>query len=443
MLGEVHCRAGHVKDAIAAQREGFQRIPSQFSGNKLAEGALFLCAASDAAPTLAEILSGTGPSAITPQGAAIGAVLQCQMRGDWQAASDAANCARTQFPRLFGLASLDAFSRLAAGKADAAWQALTTFPNLTLGVGDPAGWLVTFIHLRRGAIPEAAAALATYLGRPIDASRELNEFFLLRAWDQQEIVPESGRLCFHFPIMPASLTGLSQPVHRVQFGKPVLPTQAASSPAVHTSTAPAIAASLEIYVSYAWGEDSSEAGRQREEIVDRLCDTVSRSGRIIGRDKNRMRGGDSIERFAHEISKAKRIVAVISEKSLNSEFCMAHELFRAFRRCDFQRAEFQEKVIAVIMDDAKPLLKDNLALVALAKAWQNRMEELRAELHLVDPTRKSPALWLFVDMMEDMCPRLPDMLGALKDIVMKRGFEEITADGFEEVINRLPPAAGS
>jgi hypothetical protein len=79
----------------------------------------------------------------------------------------------------------------------------------------------------------------------------------------------------------------------------------------------------------------------------------------------------------------------------------------------------------------------------LAKAWQERMKKLRAELHSVDSTRKSPALWLFVDMMEDMCPRLPDMLGALKDIVMKRGFEEITKDGFQEVINRLPPAAGS
>lgn len=195
-------------------------------------------------------------------------------------------------------------------------------------------------------------------------------------------------------------------------------------------------------MSYAWGEDSSETGLQREEIVDRLCEAVKRSGHVIGRDKDRMRGGDSIERFAHEISKAKRIVAVISEKSLNSEFCMAHELFRAYRRCDYQRAEFQEKVLALVMDDAKPLLKDNLTLVALAKAWQERMEKLRAELESVDPTRKSPALWVFVDMTEDMCPRLPDMLGALKDIVMKRGFEEIVEDDFQEVILLLPPPVG-
>jgi len=208
-------------------------------------------------------------------------------------------------------------------------------------------------------------------------------------------------------------------------------------------TTPASTATTEVYVSYSWGEDATETGRQREEIVDRLCAAVTASGRAIGRDKDRMRGGDSIERFAQEISRAKRIIAVISEKSLQSEFCMAHELFRAFRRCDYQRAEFQEKVIALVMDDAKPLLKDHLAIGALAKNWQERFEKLRTELQSLDPTRKSPNLWIFVDMMEDMCPRLPDMLGALKDTVMKRGFEEITKDGFKEVIERLSAQAGS
>jgi hypothetical protein len=90
------------------------------------------------------------------------------------------------------------------------------------------------------------------------------------------------------------------------------------------------------------------------------------------------------------------------------------------------------------MDDAKPLLKDNLSIVALAKVWQERLEKLRAELQSVDPTRKSADLWVFVDTMEEMCPRLPAMLGALKDIVMKRGFEEIVKDGFQEVISLLP-----
>ncbi len=440
ILGEVLCRAGKLDEAIASQREGFHRISTQFSGYKLVEGAFYLCAATDAAQTLGEILAGTGTDEVGPQQSALGSVLQCLMRGDWRAAANTANTARGDFPRYFGLASMEAFSRLAGGDAEAAWQALVSFPNLTFGTGEPHGWLTVFIHLRRGARAEASAALAIYLGRPVDESRELNDSFLLRLWDQQEVAPESSRLCFHFPIMPASLTGLGHTVRRVPFGKPVLPSPSAMPVAgtpITSPPTPAATATTEVYVSYSWGEDATETGRQREEIVDRLCAAVTASGRAIGRDKDRMRGGDSIERFAHEISKATRIIAVISEKSLQSEFCMAHELFRSFRRCDYQRAEFQEKVVALVMDDAKPYLKDHLAIVALAKNWQERLQKLRTELHSLDPTRKSPNLWIFVDMMEDMCPRLPDMLGALKDIVMKRGFEEITKDGFKEVIDRL------
>ena len=440
-LGEAHCRLGRQIDAIASIREGIRKVSAKFGQQKLAEYVLLICAGAGDSSKLVEVLGATGEDALPPIGHALGQVLLLQMSEDWRKAAESAKAFRQEFPADMALAGQEAFSLLADCDADGALAALLRFPNFKPGMGGPIDWLLAFIQLRRGDRSEATKSLAAFLDRPVNEDQELNEGFLLRLWDQQENAPDSSRLCFHLPIMPASVTGLSQTVRRLQFGQPVLPFQVSQTPVAPVSTSAVIATSPEIYVSYAWGEDSSGAGRAREEIVDRLCDTVKRSGRVIGRDKDRMRGGDSIERFAHEISKAKRIVAVISEKSLNLEFCMAHELFRAFRRCDYQRAEFQEKVVAVVMDDAKPLLKDNLALVELAKAWQNRMEKLRAELQSVDPTRKSPALWLFVDMMEDMCPRLPDMLGALKDIVMKRGFEEITKDGFQEVITRLPPPA--
>ena len=437
-LSEMHCRIGNVAAAIAMLRRGFGRMPALSNGHKLTEAALYLCAAAEAPSTLAEILNGTGSDTVGPAQAALGEVLQMQMRDDWKGASEVAKAARQSFPRYFPLAAVESYSRLASGDVDEAGHALSSFPDLQFAAGAPHAWLAALIDLRRGARSEACEVLATYLGRPIDERRELNEAFLLRLWDQTEMAAESHRLSFHFPIMPTSLTGLSQAVHRVQFGNPVLNVMPAHGRVPQVPMLPATSTAPEVYVSYAWGEDSSEAGQQREDIVDRLCEAVQRSGRAIGRDKERVRGGDSIERFAQEISKAERIVAVISERSLRSEFCMAHELFRAFRRCDYQRAEFQEKVIAVVMDDAKPLLKDNVALVALAKTWQERVEELRAELQAVDPTRKSPTLWIFVDLMEDMCPRLPDMLGALKDIVMKRGFDAIVADGFKEVLDRLP-----
>jgi hypothetical protein len=152
-----------------------------------------------------------------------------------------------------------------------------------------------------------------------------------------------------------------------------------------------------------------------------------------------MTAGDSIDRFANEISRAQRIIAVISHKSLHSQYCMAHELFRAYRRCDYQRAEFQEKVIALVTDDAKSILQDDMEIVTLAKTWKEKYERLRDELKVVDPNRRSSAKWVFLDMLDEMCARLPDMLDALKDIIMPRGFDEIVGNNFREVLDRLPP----
>jgi tetratricopeptide (TPR) repeat protein len=440
ILGAVLCRASKPSHAIAAQREGLARIPEQFGGYKLAEGAMYLCAGIGDATTLAGILSATGRDQLGRRTAALGRLLQLQMQGNWHGAADAAGAARVEFPTYFALAFIESFSRLAAGDADAGWKALANFTNLTLSVGSPTCWLAAFIHLRRGARSEATAALQQYLGRPVDESCELSEAFLLRLWDQRDASLESASLCFHFPIMPASLTGLSYPVRRAPFADAVLPAHSAPSAGGSPLPKPPVlrATTPEIYVSYAWGEDSTPEGRRREKIVDGLCEAVRASGREIGRDKERLRGGDSIERFAQEISKAERIVAVVSAKSLQSDFCMAHELFRAYRRCDFQRSEFQEKVIALVMDDAKPFLKDHLSVLSLADDWNDKFKKLKEKLHGIDPNRRNHDLWVFVDLVEAMVERLPGMLDALRDIVMKRGFDEIVEDGFQEVINRLP-----
>ena len=135
--------------------------------------------------------------------------------------------------------------------------------------------------------------------------------------------------------------------------------------------------------------------------MDHLCEALRVSGREIGRDKERMSAGDSIERFAQEISKAQRVIAVISEKFLHSDYCMVYELFQTYRRCGFVREEFQAKVIALVMDDAKPILNNNLALTSLAKEWKDKYEDQRQHLEDVDPDRFSTSSWAFLNLIKD------------------------------------------
>ncbi|MFZ0407625.1 MAG: hypothetical protein WAM11_05890, partial [Cyanobium sp.] len=71
-----------------------------------------------------------------------------------------------------------------------------------------------------------------------------------------------------------------------------------------------------VYVSYAWGDDT-DAGKERELIVDELCEALEKyDGIKVGRDKRRQEIGDSIEGFAADIAKAEIVIAVISKKYL-------------------------------------------------------------------------------------------------------------------------------
>ncbi len=163
----------------------------------MAEAALYLSTAIGDSTKLSEILSAEGNNALSPQLTALGRVLQKQLEDDWKGAAETARAGRTVHPRYFPLANVEAFSHLAAGDAEAAWQALKFFPNLTIDKGVATGWLLAFIHPRRRDRTEAKAALSQYIDRPVDESRELNELFLHRLWDEQETGPETNRPCFH------------------------------------------------------------------------------------------------------------------------------------------------------------------------------------------------------------------------------------------------------
>lgn len=191
------------------------------------------------------------------------------------------------------------------------------------------------------------------------------------------------------------------------------------------------------YVSYAWGDDTTKTGMEREQIVDLLCTTLATNGIRIGRDKDDVKAGDSIEEFAKKIARADRIVAVLSKKSLESKYCMVYELFQAFRRCNYQIDEFQDKVIALVLDDAKEILSNDDQLSQLVSGWKAKAKSLRATLARDDSDRLSYREWTWLRTMEEMAGRLREMLAAINDIVMPRGFDTIRDSNFVDVLDRL------
>ena len=178
----------------------------------------------------------------------------------------------------------------------------------------------------------------------------------------------------------------------------------------------------EIFVSFAWGDDSSEDARKRTEVVDRLCETFRQDGWNILRDSDVLRSGELISGFMKRIGLADHVIVVLSDKYLRSPYCMT-ELHSIYQRSLGEKEDFLRRIIPLRLADAR--LGTPEERVQYAKQWEARYLKLKSDLdHLsVEDFRlyKSMQKW-HLDIGE--------ILAHVSDVLVPYGFDEIVKDDF-------------
>jgi len=177
-----------------------------------------------------------------------------------------------------------------------------------------------------------------------------------------------------------------------------------------------------VYVSYAWGDDSSALARQRGLVVEEMCATLGRGGWKVIRDRSAMRYGDLITDFIKTLTRADRIIVVLSEKYLHSPWCMA-ELFGVYQRSSGEKAEFLERVVPLALEDAK--FGTWRERVEIAKFWSGEFEAMEREFRHLG----APDLALY-KAMQDWHNRVGDILDHVNAVLQPRGFDSIVRDDF-------------
>src|SRR5262249_10277266 len=88
------------------------------------------------------------------------------------------------------------------------------------------------------------------------------------------------------------------------------------------------------FISYAWGDNDTPAGRQRGEVVEGLCARLRAWGYDVIRARDTMGPGDLLSDFMRLIGRGDRVFVILSEKYLRSVFCMneLHAVFEHSRR---------------------------------------------------------------------------------------------------------------
>ena len=109
----------------------------------------------------------------------------------------------------------------------------------------------------------------------------------------------------------------------------------------------------EIFVSYAWGDDSSRRctpahGSRRSA----LRDARTKMAGIFSATSTVMRSGDLISGFMKRIGLADHVIVVLSDKYLRSPYCMT-ELHSIYQRSVGEKEDFLRRIIPLALDDAR------------------------------------------------------------------------------------------
>jgi internalin A len=187
---------------------------------------------------------------------------------------------------------------------------------------------------------------------------------------------------------------------------------------------------LEYYVSYAWGDDTSE-GKERESVVDQLCSEAEARRKRIIRDKTAMKIGDRISTFMDRIGKGAvngRVFVVLSDKYLKSAYCM-HELFDIWRNCREDPKTFNGRTRIHVLPSAKIATIVERAQYVIY--WQSKFKE-------TDGLVKEHGQFVLSDddnteyrLMTRFVNETANVLKLVQDTLRPRTFEEFAKYGFD------------
>ncbi len=187
---------------------------------------------------------------------------------------------------------------------------------------------------------------------------------------------------------------------------------------------------IEIFISYAWGDDKTDIGRERESAVEQLCAQLDHWGYRYLRDKRDLPPGHLISDFMKQIRHSDHVIVILSDKYFHSPFCMA-ELHVIYERFHGDKMEFLKRITPLLLSDAQ--FSGWRDRVKYAKFWRSEYEDMERDfLHL---GAEDHHLYQTVKRWHAV---IGDMLAFLNDKLTLRNFDATAADGFAVLKQMLP-----
>ncbi len=188
----------------------------------------------------------------------------------------------------------------------------------------------------------------------------------------------------------------------------------------------------EVFISYAWGDESPE-GKVRDEAVERLQAALTADGLLPVRDRDQLHSGARISSFMRRLTQADVVVTIISDKYLHSPYCM-YEIYRLWQRSQDVPDDLARHLVPVILPEVTIGSFD--ARVPYLQFWSDRAAKLEALIRdpNLQPSRES---WDEVRLVCEFAHHVDSILVFLQDILMPRNLDAHFDNGFKAVREAL------
>ncbi len=163
-----------------------------------------------------------------------------------------------------------------------------------------------------------------------------------------------------------------------------------------------------IYISYAWKDQKTEVGKQREVLVDKICNRLVEQKYKLIRDKNHLVLGNSIKDFMREIGRGNYLIIVISDKYLRSEYCM----FEAVEIMKHSK-QYAQQIFPIILSDASIYAHEGK--LAYIQYWKEQYTKLKKMVDSTTDKEENFALNEIVAQFKEIADTIDDFIVFVSD----------------------------
>lgn len=184
-----------------------------------------------------------------------------------------------------------------------------------------------------------------------------------------------------------------------------------------------------VAISYARGDDKSDAGRECGKIVDDLQAHLVEWGFEVWRDRDPIKNCELIRDFMLTIARTRRVIVVLSDEYLRSVFRMS-ELHYIYQYSLGEEKDFTDRIVPIILGDAK--IDGWQDRAKWARHWQAEFEEIHKDHKILSNADRE-----ILYRISTWYRSVGDMLAFIANMVTVRGAAAIAAGDFRVVREML------